>query len=132
MKADGALHGKLALLMARFATLGLVIAALVLGAGSRAARSQSETARILDEVVVFGHATDERITEQVREALGNDGLFYSQHVSVTTRNGVVTLDGIVEDTGELSRLLRLTRRIPGVKRVFSGNVWINDQPADGG
>ena len=118
---------------ATFPTLGLVFAALLwLGAGPRVGRSQSESARTLEEIVVFGHATDERITEQVQKALSDDGFFYSQHVTITTRDGVVTLDGIVEDPGELTRLLKLASRIPGVKRVFSGNVWINDQPADGG
>lgn len=113
---------------ARHSNLGFALAAALLGAGTCVGQSQSER----EEVVVVGHATDERITQRVQEALRDDRWIYSQHVTVTTRNGVVTLDGIVIDTGELNRLLRLTYRIPGVRRAFSGNVWINDQPPDGG
>jgi osmotically-inducible protein OsmY len=44
---------------------------------------------------------------------------YDAHVTVTVKNGVVTLHGIVFDDWDLRTALRIARRAPRVKRVVN-------------
>lgn len=74
---------------------------------------------------------DEEVTQHVAQALANDPWIYSEHVSVTTRSGVVILEGVVADSGELLRMLRLAHRIHGARRVID-RLEINAQLPDGG
>lgn len=87
----------------------------------------------LQEVVVEAkrQAADEQVTRQVQKTLTEDPFIYAEHVIITTRNGVVTLEGIVGDNGERFRLLRLCRKIPGVRRVVDA-LEKPDNDADGG
>jgi osmotically-inducible protein OsmY len=78
----------------------------------------------IDEVVVRGKrqidpVADANLQRQVEAALAADPYFLSEHVSVTIRNGVATLHGIVFDDWDLRNALRISRRIPGVKRVVN-------------
>jgi osmotically-inducible protein OsmY len=78
----------------------------------------------LDEVVVRGKrqidpVADARLRLQVEAALAADPYFYSEHVSVTIQNGVAILHGIVFDDWDLRNAMRISRRIPGVKRVVN-------------
>ena len=87
----------------------------------------------IQEVVVRAQrqAADEQITRQVQEALSADPWIYSEHVAVTTKNGVVRVEGIVQDTAELFRILHLARKIPGTRRVYSALEILHNDP-DGG
>ena len=76
-------------------------------------------------------AADEQVTRQVQKTLINDPWVYAEHVTVTTRNGVVRLEGIVGDTGERFRILRLCRKIPGTRRVVDALEVMSNDP-DGG
>jgi osmotically-inducible protein OsmY len=59
------------------------------------------------------------LKEQVETVLHDDPYFYDEHVTVTLRNGVATLQGIVFDDWDLRNAIRLARRVPGVKRVIN-------------
>lgn len=85
------------------------------------------------ELVIRANRTvpDEEVTRHVEEALANDPWIYSEHVSVTTRGGVVILEGVAADSGELLRMLRLAHRIHGARRVID-RIEINAQLPDGG
>jgi osmotically-inducible protein OsmY len=105
--------------------VGLVVAVLAGSVGWTTAHAQriatSANSRI-DEVVVRGNrqidpVADEKLQREVESALAADPYFLSEHVSVTIRNGVATLHGIVFDDWDLRNALRISRRIPGVKRV---------------
>jgi hypothetical protein len=61
--------------------------------------------------------TDEEVKEQVETALHSDRYIFSEHVAVTSKNGVVTLHGIATDYWDVIAMKRLVRRMPGVKRV---------------
>jgi osmotically-inducible protein OsmY len=61
--------------------------------------------------------TDEEVREQVETALHSDRYIFSEHVAVTSKNGVVTLRGIATDYWDVIAMKRLVRRMPGVKRV---------------
>ena len=80
--------------------------------------------RRLNEVVVTGKRpsdpeADARLAVQVESALAADLYFNSAHVFVTVSNGIATLHGIVFDDWDLRNAIRLSRRIPGVKRVVN-------------
>jgi osmotically-inducible protein OsmY len=116
---------------ARFAPL---FATLLGAAGPCPAQDAAEKAHErLQEVVVQAkrQATDEQVTRQVQKTLTDDPWIYAEHVIVTTRNGVVRLEGLIGDTGERFRILRLCRKIPGTRRVVDALEIINNDP-DGG
>jgi hypothetical protein len=63
---------------------------------------------------------DEQLKIQVETALHDDPYFYDEHVTVTVKDGVVFLEGIVFDDGD-ARAARLIvkRRVAGAKRVVN-------------
>jgi osmotically-inducible protein OsmY len=67
----------------------------------------------------------------VQKTLTEDPWIFSEHITVTTQNGVVRLEGIVGDTGELFRVPRLCRKIPGARRVVNELEMMHNDP-DGG
>ena len=115
---------------ARFAFL---FATLLGAAGHCPAQHAAEKASTrLDEVVISARRTnDEQITRQVQNTLTNDPWIFAEHITVTTENGVVRLEGIVADTGEMFRVLRLCRKTPGTRRVINALEMMHNDP-DGG
>jgi hypothetical protein len=116
---------------ARFALLF----ATLLGAGSAwpaevAAEKENER---LEEVVIQAtrQAADEQVTRQVEATLTHDPWIYSEHITITTQHGIVRLEGIVGDTGEMFRIVRLCRKIPGARRVVNALEIMHNDP-DGG
>jgi osmotically-inducible protein OsmY len=91
--------------------------------------SRSETAQEI--IITAAREADEVVTAKVVQVLQDDPYVFSDHVTVTTRNGVVRVEGIVGDTGERFRILRLCRRIPGTRRVVDALEVMNNDP-DGG
>jgi osmotically-inducible protein OsmY len=86
--------------------------------------ARAQPARPLDSIVVTAKkrsdpAVDEAVRKDVEAALHSDPYFYDEHVTVTTKNGVVTLTGIVFDDGDLRAAIRIARRIAGVRRVVN-------------
>lgn len=86
-----------------------------------------------EEVIVTAQRNipDEQVTAQVEKALAEDPYVYAEHVTVTTNNGVVRVEGIVGDTGERFRILRRCRKIPGTRRVVDALEVVSNDP-DGG
>jgi osmotically-inducible protein OsmY len=76
-------------------------------------------------------AADEQVTRQVEQTLTKDPWIYAEHVTVTTQNGVVRVEGIVQDTGEWLRILDLARKTPGARRVIDALEILHNDP-DGG
>lgn len=72
------------------------------------------------EVVITGtRPSDAALTAQVTKVLQDDPYLYTGHISVATENGVVTLQGVVEDLWDYRRALLLARRIAGRGRVVN-------------
>jgi len=112
--------------------LALLFAALLGAAGACPGQDAAQKAK-LQEVVIQAErqAADEQVTRQVEKILAGDPWIYAGHVTVTTRNGVVRLEGIVGDTGEMFRIVRLSRKIPGARRVVNALEMMHNDP-DGG
>ena len=117
------------------AGLAVLMATLLGAAGSCLAQdaAKKKVNAPLDEVVVQGarEAADEQITRQVESALTNDPWIYAEHVTLTTRNGIVRVEGITSDVWEMRRILRECRRTPGVRRCLNQLEMIHLDP-DGG
>jgi hypothetical protein len=78
----------------------------------------------LDPIVVTAKkrsdpALEERVRKQVEAALRSDSFFYDGHVTVTIKDGVVTLQGMVFDDWDLRQAMRISKRIAGVRRVIN-------------
>ena len=83
-----------------------------------AASRKSE--RTLDSILVTAkRVADEEVKEQVEQALHTDPYFYDGHVTVTIKDGVVTLSGVVFDEWDLRVAKRIAKRIAGVRRVVN-------------
>jgi hypothetical protein len=111
-----------------------LLVTLLGAAGSAAAQdapSKTEAPRMEVVVVEASRVADEQITQQAEAALANDPWIFSDHVTVTTHNGVIRVEGIVQDTSEWFRILRLCRKIPGARRVVSELEMLHNDP-DGG
>lgn len=120
----------LLLFLATFGAAGFCVAQ---DAAGKADANLPQADATLPEVVIEAQrqAADEQITRQVEKALTEDPWVFSEHVTVTTRNGVVRIEGIVQDTGELFRILHLARKIPGTRRVVDAMEMLHNDP-DGG
>jgi len=82
------------------------------------------TPATLDAIVVTGKkiqeaVPDAEVKQRVETAMRTDQFFYDNHVTVTIKDGVVTLHGIVFDDWDLRTARRIAKRIPGVKRVIN-------------
>jgi hypothetical protein len=62
---------------------------------------------------------DIEVKARVESAMASDQFFNDEHVTVTIKDGVVTLHGIVFDEWDLRAARRIARRIVGVKRVIN-------------
>ena len=117
------------------AGLAVLMATLLGAAGSCLAQeaAKKKVSALLDEVVVQGtrEAADEQITRQVESALTNDPWIYAEHVTLTTRNGIVRVEGITSDAWEMRRILRECRKTPGVKRCLNQLEMIHLDPEGG-
>jgi osmotically-inducible protein OsmY len=76
---------------------------------------------IIHTVVVTGKrlsVPDFELKEEVETALRSDRYFLDEHVTVTVKDGIATLHGIVYDDWDLRIAIRIASRIRGVKRVI--------------
>ena len=87
---------------------------------------------LLKEIVVEGtkhpeSAADAQLNKQVETAMRSDRYFYNDHVTATTRDGVVVLRGLVFDEWDVRTAIRISKRVAGVKRVIN-QLEIGAQP----
>ncbi|MGO9426215.1 MAG: BON domain-containing protein [Steroidobacteraceae bacterium] len=99
---------------------GLACCAVPLCAEEAGAPSQPS----LKPIVVTGKKTspqvpDAVLKERVETTMRADPYFFDDHVTVTVKDGVVILEGLVFDAWDIVTATRIARRIPGVKRVFN-------------
>ena len=78
----------------------------------------------LDSIVITGRrisvvVPDADVKERVETAMRSDPFFYDEHITITVKDGVVTMRGIVFDEWDLRVAKRIAKRIPGVKRVIN-------------
>ena len=81
--------------------------------------------KLLETIVVTAKRVPETVPDEVVQirvetALHEDPYFYGEHVTITVKNGVVHLQGIVFDAGDIQDVRRIIRKkISDVKRVVN-------------
>ena len=88
-------------------------------AAAFAGKTTEATTNPAGPVVVTGTkvASDQELKKRVQFALNSDPYVYAEHVSVTSKDGVVTLDGLVADEWDLLGAVRISSGVAGVRRV---------------
>jgi osmotically-inducible protein OsmY len=87
---------------------------------SATAFGASPPGEVKDEVVVTAaRQSDAVLAAKVTAAVQQDPYIFGDHITVTVENGIVRLEGIVNDLGDLHRVLRLARRIAAKGRVVN-------------
>ena len=109
---------------------GAILAALLIALSSGAVAGSADVSggsavNSLEPIVVTAKrlpeaVPDEVVRTRVETALHADPYFYDEHVTVTVKNGIVHLEGIVFDVGDIQDARRIIRKkVPGVKRVVN-------------
>jgi osmotically-inducible protein OsmY len=71
---------------------------------------------------------DEQLAQEVKAALRSDPIVDDNHVTITVKNGVVTMQGFVLDAWDLLALRRVAKKVPGVKKIVNDvELVLNDQ-----
>ena len=102
---------------------GVIAIAMSCVWGVQAGAQQTDVpAKLLEPITVTAKKqavpkTDEEVTKQVEAALRADRYVFDQHVTITTKDGVVTLSGFVLDVWDVYSLKRIVRKMAGVKKV---------------
>jgi osmotically-inducible protein OsmY len=83
------------------------------------AQQPSTPVHLLDQIVVTGKKikTDDEVTKQVEIALRADPYVLDDHVTITTKDGIVALHGLALDNWDVQVMKRIAKRMPGVRRV---------------
>jgi osmotically-inducible protein OsmY len=110
--------------------LGLILSAFS-GYGTTAtANESSETMADAANVIAAStkraslDAADQEVNKRVEAALDQAPYLYAQHVTATTRDGIVTLQGMVGSASDLQDALKITSRVSGVKDVVDElEIW---------
>jgi osmotically-inducible protein OsmY len=108
----------------------LVAVLSVLWAAESVAQHTAARENVLAEITVTGKkiTADEEVSRQVALALESDPVVDDRHVTITTKNGIVTIQGFVQDAWDLLALRRIAKRVAGVKRVVNDvELVLNDQ-----
>jgi hypothetical protein len=116
-------------LFERFLTASVAVLSVLWGSAS-VAQHTAAPATSLAEITVTGKKIipDEEVSRQVEFALELDPYIDDRHVTVTTKNGIVILQGFVQDAWDLLALRRITKRVAGVKMVVNDvELMLNDQ-----
>ena len=81
--------------------------------------SNAASGQELHEIVVTAKRSDEAMAAKVEAALKQNPYIFSDHVTVTAKNGVVRVAGVVNDLNDLLAILRVARRVAGKGRVVN-------------
>jgi hypothetical protein len=103
---------------------GAILGGLICWCMPAGADTPAAPADRLDPIVVTAkkrqdRVADEVLTKNVEVALHSNPYFNDEHVTVTIKNGVVTLEGIVYDDWDVRTAMRIAKKIAGVRRVVT-------------
>ena len=108
-------------MMRAFSTFRIFVAMLLVVAFLPACQSMSgrSAGRVID---------DKAISAQVKTKLAADKASSLTRIGVTTVNGVVHLDGVVDNVDDRARAVDIARRVAGANKVVD-NIQVNPTPA---
>lgn len=68
--------------------------------------------------------SDRELDTRVGVALDHAPYLYARHIEVTSRNGIVTLHGMVGSASDLEDAVKISSRVDGVKNVVDQlEIW---------
>lgn len=117
---------------ARFAILFVAFLGAAGSGGAQDAARRTDAPPVAEVVVRATRLADEQITQQAQDAISNDPWIYSEHITITTQNGVIRVEGFVQDTWEWFRILDHCRKIRGARRVDTSGIALVYNDPDGG
>lgn len=85
-------------------------------AGALIAAASAASAQAADQSGTFSAAEDQRITNEVEAAIASDPRL-SGTVEVQTKDGVVTLEGLLTTSGEVERARLDAESVEGLREV---------------
>jgi hypothetical protein len=108
----------------RHCAMGLLVATTLGGALLGAppplpAQASAAGTKLQEVVITAGKEADAALTARVLKMLQDDPYVFADHIEVVTENGIVRLQGLALDYGDLQRTLLLARRVAGRRRVVS-------------
>lgn len=74
--------------------------------------------------------TDDRVTDLVRMKLATDQLVKGGALDVVVKDGVVTINGLVEQEKQKERATKLAKKVKGVKQVIN-NITLREKKTAG-
>jgi osmotically-inducible protein OsmY len=81
--------------------------------------------QVRDEVVVTAdRPSDVQITRKVMTAIQQNPYIFADHITVTTENGVVKLEGVITDLHDLLNVIRIARRAAGKRRLVNNIEYL--------
>ena len=98
--------------MKRFLSTLIVSIALVCGYGTAALADSDTSARKSEQPV-----TDTWITTKVKTELATTEGIKSGDIEVTTKNGLVTLSGVVNSKAQVQKAVAVAKSVKGVREV---------------
>jgi osmotically-inducible protein OsmY len=104
---------------------GLIAALCCWSGAAHAGGASRQAAATLDTIVITAKkipevVPDEVVKTRVETALHDDPYFYDGHVTITVKNGVVHLQGMVFDAQDMQDVRRIIRkRVAGVRRLVN-------------
>jgi osmotically-inducible protein OsmY len=111
---------------ARFGLVCLAVAACGTAAATEGAEKATSAVAAVQAAAQkpARDTSDRELARRVENALDADPYVYTEHVTVTSKDGVVTLSGMVGSEWDLATAIGISDRVPGVKRVVDGlEIW---------
>ena len=110
--------------------LGLTLCALSEFAATASANEASATMADAAKPMVVSarhaslNAADQEVNKRVEAALDQAPYLDAEHITVTSKDGIVTLEGMVGGPSDLQDALRIASRVDGVKDVVDElEIW---------
>jgi len=110
--------------------LGLILSAFSGYSTTATANESSETMADAANVIAVSAkraslgSADQEVNKRVEAALDQAPYLDAEHVTVTSRDGIVTLQGMVGSASDLQDALRIASRVNGVKDVVDElEIW---------
>lgn len=73
----------------------------------------------MSSFVHAGEAEDLELAGKVKAAIESNKTLQSFNLKVSTKNGDVTIDGVVDEGQQMAEVGMLVEKVPGVKYVFN-------------
>jgi osmotically-inducible protein OsmY len=101
--------------------LALAVVALVV---SPAPRGQAPAPAAPEDnrpevIITAKREADAALAAKVDQAIKSNRYIFADHINVSAENGVVRVEGVVNDPADMIQLLRLARRAAGHRRVIN-------------